>query len=225
MTTLIMTRQQFLRISKLADYITNKLITKFENQDEEDFIRENDIIKSWSFLHNFTPNQQDINEALYKINCHFKNPVIFSKLVNNKESSQDYERAFFYNNKGLNDRGSISYIVENSDKLLPTKREMLSEDDKLCTILMSEKSGIFLFIQLKRESTALELFPMGEFTENPYHFYVFNSMFSNFMLNNKVYLNIEDFTHFETSNKYKIYYPKSHFNDFEIGILKAYNYN
>lgn len=211
----------------IASYITEGLFRKLANKEEEDFIRENDLLFHMIFMHNFRPTREEVNLGIYKINSFLPNkPLIFSKSVEVRyeEYKGAFERAFYMNISDLEERYQIKNIA-NTDEIKKVDLTPKNENDKLCKVVMAEKRDIFLFTQLKVEDTPNILRERGliTFFENP-DFYIFNSMFKNYELGDEIYIDIEELVYFQKDG-HGIHYPKNHFDSFELENLNQYSFS
>lgn len=218
-----------MNISEVSNYILEKILSNLEMELEDDFVTENQIIMRFNISKRIHLNQTEINSALYLINCKFQNPVIFSKMIINKESG-DFERAFYFKTKNIKAIEGVYNTLLSNPKSYPTKDKRTNELEDSCKVVMSEKSEIYLFTQLKIDitpSTLEQLDSLNEnklFTQNPYDFYVFNSLYANFEIGDIVYVEIKNFERFK-QNEFNIIYPSNHFDFIEVENLKTFDFN
>lgn len=222
-----MNAKEFLIISKIADYILDKIYNNI-SEGKEDFVRENDIMKYFLFLNGLQPSQEEINMAIYKVNCHYSNPVLKCRKEIISESV-NLERAFYLSTNNLNEIEEVCRNLMKSNKLYPTNRQRSNDEEIPCLVLTTQKKDIFLLTQLRIGNTPQMLIDLGvdemeTYSEDPNYFYVFNSMFSNFKIDTKIYLDIYEMSSLKVNDK-TIRYPKEHFDFIDLEELKSYNFN
>lgn len=212
----------------ISSYILEKILDNLQMGLEEDYVTENQIIKHFYFSKRKQLDQVEINSSLYLINCQYQNPVIFSRMVVNKQT-MDFERAFYFKTKSTRSIEGVYNAVLTSPVFFPTNDKRINEDEALCKVVMAEKSEIYLFTQLRIDTTPPMLKNLGTdefsvYNENPYHFYIFNSMYSNFNVNENIFLDLENFEKFK-KNEYSIFHPKYHFDFIEIENLQKFDFS
>lgn len=225
---------KYTNTDKIREFILEQIYLKLTENKYPNYVRENDIIKhfSTSFFDQFVPNQMMINDAIYRVNSifHFLEvPLIDYKYVKYNNDGKSLERAFFFNYG--NSVNEVAKLVSGgkSDKVGKERfLEKQDEDDLMCRILWTEKDGTFLFSRLKYDVTPEHLAEtlykdQRLFDELINTLYVFNSMFTEFNINDDIYLNINDFKQVIVGDV-KIKYLESQFKAVDISNLNQYNF-